>query len=204
MKKIFYTSRGPKVFLMLLIGYLIIFSPVIAYTIDPSGINIDFEGNWYFALFPLSIFLFFLYVITASVFKMFIKFTISSNGISIYKPPFHNKLFKKENIQSLLYLNEEETRELIRNSIKEQESFKDSADIVGYFQMIKKKSPLYKYYTNTATAEVSAAGPKETITSLKVKSGGECIILNLKNGETFYLTPANPKEFKNYFDKVLA
>lgn len=200
--KTFYTSSGPRLILMLLVGYLIIFAPVIAMIIDPSGANIDFSGNWYFALFPILIFLFFLYVITASVLKMFIKFTISPKGISIYKPLFHSKHVRMEEIDELSYLNEKETSHLIRDSILEQESFKDSMDIFGYFNMIKKKSPAYKYFTNAASAEVTAVGPKERLTSLKVKSGGEIIFLKLKNGDYYYLTPAKPLEFKMYADQM--
>lgn len=203
MSKSFYTERGPLVFFMLFIGYLIVLSPVIAYLIDPTGLTIDFSGNWYFALIPIAIFTFFLYVLTASFFKMFIRFTINKKGITIYKPPIHQRHFSLSEIKHLKLLNEEETSELVRNSIEEQEQFKETYDIIGYIKMIIEKAPAYRYYTHTATAKVTTSGPKEQIQNLNVNAGGKCLILELRNGEMFYLTPAEPGAFKAFFDANL-
>ena len=67
--------------------------------------------------------------------------------------------------------------------------------------MIRKRSPAFRYFTITPTAQVATTGPKETITSLKVKSTGGSITLTLNNGEVFFLTPHGPEKFAKIFSE---
>ena len=46
------------------------------------------------------------------------------------------------------------------------------------------------------SAKVAARGPKETITSLKVSSEGQIVVVKLKDGKEFYLTPEKAEDFK--------
>ena len=152
--------------------------------------------------FPIAIFGFFVYVMISSSLKMFTTFTISDKGISVYTPPFHTRMFNKDQIREIKLLSAEETRKIIEASILEQNSFSESADIVGYLQMIRKRSPAFRYFTITPTARVTTAGQKETITSLNVKSTGGSITLTMKDDAVYFLTPANPEKFETTFRQM--
>ena len=199
MKQTFKANRPPKAFIPIIIGFAILLSPVIPLLFSPPAEN-EFQFGW-LALIPIAIFGFMTYVLIASSLKMFVSYTIFDDGITIYKPPFHKRTIMRWDIESVIYATPEETRQQIEDIMMEQNSYGESADLVGFIQMLKRKSPAFRYYTIVPQATVTTVGPKETITSLEVKPTDGSIILKLKSEEVFFLTPQQPIEFKEAFEQ---
>lgn len=201
MRTTFYVNRGPGAFVLVTLGFVILLAPVIAIVFLP-GDDLPKEFSWY-ALFPILIFGFFTYVLVMSSLKLFTRFTITKNGISIWQPPFHRKVVDKEDIKSLDLLTAEETTQLISKSLKEQDRLAESSDVVGYIRELKTRSPAFKYFTIAPQAKVATVGPKERITFIRVKKTTASILLTLKDGKVFYLTPKDPEGLKGAFDKLV-
>lgn len=178
------------------VGFLIILSPIIAIYLT-EGID-GFSWGWAI-LFPGGLFAFFTYVLIASLFKMFITYSINNDGLTIYKPPFHKKQFSWDEIEAVELLTGEETKKQMEDLILEQNSYGDNEDILGYIKMIRNKAPYYKYYTQSPSGKSIHKGEKDTLVSLKVNDMEGIILLQLKNGRTHYLSPENPKQFLSVF-----
>ena len=200
MNQVFYAHRSAGSLFGIGIGFLIIFLSIGL----PLLMSTEQEMSWNWGLLiPGIIALFFVYVLVASTFKLFVQYRVGVNGITIIKPPVHRRVILKEEIESVEYLNTEDASSFVAASIQEQNSYADSSDIVGYIRMLRAEFPAYKYYTMSPTAAVSSVGPKERITSLSVRSPGGMIVLRLRNSEEFFLTPRNPEAFKMAVDSIL-
>ena len=185
-------------FVMLGIGFTILLAPVVVYILTlPNNVELAWP-----VLFPVAIFSFFAYVLISSSLKMFTTYSITGKGIGLYIPPFHKRNFTIEQIKEVNRISPDETRKIIEASIIEQNSFSESGDLIGYIQMLRKRSPAFRYFTIAPTAKVTTSGPKETITSLDIKSKEGCILLTLKNEEKYFLTPDDPGHFEVAFHQM--
>lgn len=194
MNKIFYTRTNQSAFIGISVGYLILFTSIgLPLLLTPVG---DIEGQWGL-LFPAILVLFFFYVLTASLFKSFLSFQVTKEGIHIRRPPFFHKLIPAREIKNITVLNVEESNKLFRDSMMEQEGYKDSADIVGFIRMLKNKSPAYRYLSVTPSVSATTVGAKDKITSLKMLSQERMILLELTDNQFYYLSPKKIDEFAN-------
>lgn len=160
----------------------------------------EIRFSW-FGLIPAAIFLFFIYVILASFLKLFITFNVSDEGIMISKPLFHRRFIPAGEIKEIIMLDEEKTRAFMENEVMYQQGIKDSGEVSNLFQKIKKESPYYKYLTITPGGTSAGTNQAETVTS--VNMDGEMVLLLLKNGEKFFLSPREIGTFYNLISKII-
>jgi len=200
MRQRFLAVRSKAAFIGIGGGYLILIISIVAPLTFPDG---ETPGLGWGLFIPFLFVLFFLYVLTASLFKMFLIYTVSNEGITIYSPPFHSRLLPFGQILSVTLLDENESRKLIEASILEQNSYGESADLAGYVRMLRKRSPLFRYFTIAPSARVSTTGAGENITSLKVHSTGQIVVIKMKDYREYYLTPERADAFKLTVERML-
>jgi len=152
----------------------------------------------YFAwpmLFPAAIVSFFIFIIGKSFLKSFLHFIVSDQGIRIKIPLLRNKLFSKQDIESIRILNTQETHGLFEAQMEKQMEIQESGDLFAYFSMIKNKSHSFAYLSVSPMVKTTSTGAKEHITSMKIKVDERIIELKLNNGEIYYLAPVNIDSF---------
>lgn len=179
---------GGMAILLLCIGVPLIFTP-----------TEEISWSW-FGLIPLAIFGFFVYVILSASLKLLITYQVSEHGILISKPLFHRRFIPIDTIEDVILMNEEGTQKLMENEVFYQQWLKDSGDLHGLFQKIKKESPYYLYLTITPRGTSAGEGQAETVTSVNISA--QMVLLILKNGEKFFLSPQNIKTFYDLVVKI--
>ena len=196
----FYAYREKMTFVMLTVGYLILLSPLIPFAFFPEERHKFSEWN---LLFPGVIFYFFMYVLTASLLKLFMRYDVKTNGIHIYRPPFHRFIISKDDLENVEYINSEDTSKVIGKSIEEQENFAENKDIIGFLKYIKEKSPLFRYFSIASSVKVNSTGHSNQYSNLKVYHEGGILRVKLKNGEEYFLSPRKPKKMHETIQKML-
>jgi hypothetical protein len=192
--EVFRARRSRAAWIGLIAGVAILLAPVIAILVDPPE-----AGFWtphWILIFPAAIFGFFVYVLIASACKMFTAYRVLPEGIRIRVPPFHDRLFHRQDILQVQLLSDKETHELITQSLEEQNRFSGSADIAGYLRMIRKKAPEFRYFTIAPMVTLKGSGRREAITSVSAPTTGGSVLLRLRSGKRYYLTPENAVGFR--------
>lgn len=195
MRTTFYAYKNRTTYIMMSVGVLILLlSSVLPLILGwEEFTQMEFS---FLSLIPITIILFFYYVMIRSWLNLYTRFSINHSGLSIWKLPSHYRNFHKTDIETLEYLDEERTKEIVEQSILEQQKFSDEVDLSGYFQYIRKNIPVYKYFTLAPTGKVTTVGPKDTITNLQIEESKTGIIkLTLKDGSYYLLSPQHPKAF---------
>jgi len=174
-------------------GCAILLAPVVAILLDPPDAGF-WKPHWTM-IFPVVLFGFFVYVIFASTCKMFTSYRIHPDGILIRVPPFHSRLFRREDIRQVQLLSASETHEIIAKSLEEQNRFSGTSDIVGYLRMIRNRAPEYRYFTIAPRVTLRGGERQETIMSVRADTQGGSILLWMKSGKLYYLTPEDAGGF---------
>lgn len=146
--------------------------------------------------------LFFGYVLVASAFKLFITYYISENALRIVKPPFHRISIARTEIKQLVLVTDKEAEQLMENMMMEQNEFAATGDLIGYINYLRKHTPTYKYFTFAPTMKMTTVGPRDLITSMKVTSTTQYIILTLSNDKVLFLSPKDPIGFMEKYNKL--
>lgn len=125
---------------------------------------------------------------------MFISYQIKHDGIEAFRPPFHKKLFRYSDLLDAKLVTQEQAAELINHTMEEQNSYATSADIIGYFKMIRKRSPVYRYFTFT----VKPIDPR--LKGEQTKGG--MIVLFMRDESVYYISPIHPERFMVSLNKI--
>jgi hypothetical protein len=195
MKQRFGTRKNGSALVGVSAGFAILFVSV--------GLPLLLDGFHWGLFFPLAIGLFMLFVLTASVMKFFISFTVSEQGFEISLPPFHHTRITGNQIRSVRALDPDESKALFDASIREMFALGDNADTTGFVRLIRKRSPAYRYLSVAPAAAVSTTGRREQLASLKVFSRQRMVVLTLQDGKELYLSPADIDGFVRSLERFL-
>lgn len=177
------------------IGFIIYFICVIPFFFMPLDITWEL-------FIPGLFLLFFGYVLTASAFKLFTTYYLSPNGLRIYKPPFYSIKIPYSEIRQLTLVSDKEAEQVIEQFMMEQNELAQSADLIGFISYLRKNTPAYKYFTFAPTLKVTAVGPKDLITSVKVTSTTKYLILKLTKEKILFLSPRDPIGFMQKYNEL--
>lgn len=188
---------------MIFIGFCILLMPFyFIFFIENQEIKFNKELFFSPISFPILLTLFFSYVLIASSFKMFITYSLTKEGLIIFKPPFHKVLFCYRDIENIVLLSEEECKNLIESSVINQNKFLIENDLLGYIKMIRKQAPYYKYFTLAPVLNIQTVGNKEIIRNANSLNNSCIIKIHLKSNNFFFISPENPILFYEEFKKL--
>ena len=160
----------------------------------------SFQWHWSYLLAGAFI-SFFVYVVSASFLKFFIRFYISPLGLTIRKPIFHKRFIPYDEIENVALLDNQETYNFFLNEVSEQYGLKDNSDLSGIIYKIRHESPYYKYLTITPRGTSTGTGQNEQLQSLHIEA--EMLVLKLRNGKLLFLSPHKIHTFYSQLSSYL-
>ena len=152
----------------------------------------SFQWHWSYLLAGAFIG-FFVYVVSASFLKFFIRFYISPLGLTIRKPFFHKRFIPYNEIEKVTLLDNHETYDFFLKEVSAQYGLKDDSDLSGIIYKIRHESPYYKYLTITPRGTSTGSDQSEQLQSLHIEA--EMLVLELRNGKLLFLSPQQIHEF---------
>ncbi|WP_258103240.1 hypothetical protein [Marinoscillum sp. MHG1-6] len=168
-------------------------------TVVPLALTPPEEISWHWGyLVPGGIIGFFIYVIVASFLKFFIRFTISQDGLTIRKPLFHKRFIRFDEIEQVILLDQDKTYDFFLNEVSTQYGLRDDSDLSTLIYKIRKESPAYIYLTITPRGSSSGSENAERLSSLHIEA--EMLLIKLKDGQMFFLSP---EKIQVFYDQLV-
>ncbi|MCB0396706.1 MAG: hypothetical protein KDD36_08640 [Flavobacteriales bacterium] len=188
----YHTRKAKPTVIGITMGFLILLVSTVLPLVLPSEEPLKWHWSMGFAIIFVG---FFYVVMISSLLRLFTRFEISNRGILIRPMLRPSVQLSAHDIASVELVTAEDYERLTADMMNEEERIAKSADLIGYVQLIKRKSPEYKYLSVTPVVATISSGNREAIHTKKVRVHHDICMITLKDGNRLFISPKNERDF---------